>query len=164
MPRRFPKPGAQKRGQVSVEAMLLAPGFLLLAFLAVQLAHLGLGVALVNYATSSVAREAVSNNTTSVNQDKFSTFMVAGLKDEEVNVRMDTPDSPVTQTMTVIGCAKLAAYPLVGETVKATWRSASAGNSCSESSAGLGIGITPSPPHYFVIRAKTIVRTNYKVQ
>lgn len=156
------KDGYKTGGQITTETMFLVPVFLLLAFAAIQIAHIGLGVAMVNYATASVARQAVQNNTTSLNNEKFKSFMIAGLKDEEVRANLDlNTSSEVLQDLTAVGCAKLNAYPFVGEMLKASWKGAGINDGCSASAPW--ISITGSSPYKFVIRAKTTVRMNYKV-
>src|SRR5690349_6547823 len=123
--------GLCSRGQVTTETLLLAPVFFLLVFGALQLAHVGLGVALVHYATSSVARQAVQNNTEQIDKSKFENFMIAGLQAPEVRGSGEQGASSVLKDLTVVGCAKLPAYPFVGQTLKAAWKGDTS-DGCSE--------------------------------
>ena len=102
-------------GQIALEVAMVIPLFMLFAFLALQLGHLGIGVAIVNYAASSVARQAVAQNGFSQGSadDKFKNILFAGLESTEIHGTTD-PDGDGTSNLQVTACAKLPAYPLVG--------------------------------------------------
>ncbi len=145
-------------GQVTTETILLAPIFFLGVFLAIQVCHLGLGVAIVQYATSSVARQAVQDNSASLDADKFKRLLGAGLKEPEIQQGLGETVSPVTKNITVVGCAKLGAYPFVGQALKAAqWKT---DDTCA--AEGPLVSLSGGGPFDFMIRARTTIRLNYQ--
>ena len=156
-----------RSGQTSTEAILLIPVFLLLVFAIVQIAHIGVGVVVMQYAASSIARQAVQSgdpNDEAKAKEKLGHLMFAGLTAGKVHtgLKTETTANEVTPTVEVVTCAELTAYPFVGEFLsKASWKTANATTEC------LGSSLTPvmlkgPAPYKFLIRGQSLARMNYQ--
>jgi hypothetical protein len=160
-------PMLDRRGQTSMETALVIPLFMLFAFLSLQLGHLGIGIAIVNYAASSVARQAVAQN--GFNQGdataKFSNIIFAGLQSPEVHSSSDQ-DGEGTRNLKVTTCAELPAFPLVGPFLFKAIHSgapASAGG-CTGADKWIGPVGLKGPPYHFVIQGQAVTRMNYNAK
>jgi len=158
------RPGwSHDAGQTLTETAVLAPLFFTLVFALLQVCHLGLAVAIVNYGASSAARLAVEQNDTSGSNatTQFKKLLAAGLTAHgNVQTRPVDQDS-VTQNLVVTACAQLPAYPFVGELLDKALSSAN-GTDCAQGAKMMGpIGLT-GPPYYFIIEGQAKARMNYQ--
>jgi Flp pilus assembly protein TadG len=150
------------RGQAFVETTLLMPVYLLLLFLAIQIGHLGIAIAIVNYAASSIARQAVTANTfdQGTADQRFKGLLSAGVKPDHVTGADD--NTPLTPNITVTACASLPAYPFVGVLLDKALK-AQSDNTCANGGKAFGpVALKGPAPFSFVIEGKAIARMNYK--
>jgi Flp pilus assembly protein TadG len=152
-------------GQTMMEAVILLPLFLPLAFAIFQVGHLAIGVAIVNYAASSVAREAVEQNAYSQSQAdmKFHRLLFAGLTSSEIKGNQASDSDRVTANLTVTACAKLPAYPLVGPFLDKAIHAGSTPteNACTGVNKWIGpIGLQ-GPPYQFIVQGQAVARMNF---
>ncbi len=150
------------RGQTSIEVVIAIPLFMFFAFLALQVGHLGIGIAIVNYAASSVARQAVAQN--GYNQgdalSKFNKIIFAGLQSPTIT---GTPvqDGDGTSNLQVTACAELPSFPLVGPFLyKLLHSGASSARGCKADKWVGPVGLTGAPYH-FVVQGQAVARMNY---
>lgn len=139
----------------------MAPLVILAVFLGLQVAHLGLGLAVVQYATASAARSAVRADSPSVVSARFKELTdLVGLENQRAETRLVSAGSGgprVTSNLEAFGCAEVPVYPLVGPLVKEAFR-ARGGDACT----GPRVGYKEGRPAKFIIRARTTVRMNYQ--
>lgn len=159
----------KKAGQSLTESVMLMPIFLAVVFALLQVGHLGVGVAVVYYATSSVGKLAVQNNDAKLSngdyQAQFARMMVGGLTPVGLPAaELEPGEDALTPTITVTACAKLPAYPLVGETLKTAMSGAlDPGATCTDGPHAFGpVHLAGNGPYFFVIRGQTTVRLNYQ--
>jgi Flp pilus assembly protein TadG len=157
------------RGQTVMEVATLFPLFMLFAFLSLQLGHLGIGIAIVNYAASSVARQAVAQN--GFNQGealaKFNKIIFAGLQSPTITGTPEQDGGEGTSNMKVTACAELPAFPLVGPFLFNSIHSgaSSSAGSCAGADKWLGpVGLKKGSPYHFVIQGRAIARMNYNAK
>ncbi len=157
-----------KNGQTALEAVMLIPLFMVFAFLSLQLGHLGIGIAIVNYAASSVARQAVAQN--GYNQGdalaRFNKIIFAGLQSPDVR-GLPQADGDGTSNMVVTACAELPAFPLVGPFLNKSLHSGappSVGGCTGNASKWVGPVGLKGPPFHFVIQGQAIARMNYNAK
>ncbi|HVO33732.1 MAG TPA: TadE family protein [Elusimicrobiota bacterium] len=177
-----------ERGQSITETILVLPLFLALAFAGLQLAQLGVGIVMADYAASSVARKAAAEekiptrlfNTiqdlTPLYGQKATDLMVAGMKFQDAAgcVSPDVPGEP-SVSLTVRVRATVSAFPILGDLLHGAWHAnytgpigsavsgACPGGSGMDGAPGLGpINFSASPPYYFTVNGKATVRMNYQ--
>ena len=153
------------KGQTLAESAMLMPLFLMLIFALFQVGHLGIGLAIVNYAASSIARQAVAQN--GYNQGdadaKFKKLLFAGVTSSEVKATPSSDADNVTTNLKVTACGVLTAYPLVGQFLEKSLHAGStpAEDACSGVNKWMGpIGLK-GPPYQFIIQGQSTVRMNY---
>jgi len=165
------------------ETLILLPLFFFLVFGLLQLVQLGLAVVMVNYAASSIAREAASEKdfstaargapATGVDSYglKASNLMVAGMRlDGSSGLLGCVEQSDVTVPtgeLVVLVRARLQAWPFIGYVLNGIF-----GNqynaqplSCTDLKNSQGFGpfnYSPSPPQTFFVTGTGKVRLNYK--
>jgi hypothetical protein len=154
-----------KQGQTLIESVMLLPLFLVLTFAVYQVGHLAIGVAIVNYAASSVAREAVELNGYSQGEAdlKFKKLLFAGLTSSEIRGNQVTDTDRVTANLTVTACAKVPAYGGVGLFLDKAMHAGSTPTeqSCTGVSKWIGpIGLM-GPPYQFIVQGQAVARMNY---
>jgi hypothetical protein len=149
------------RGQTVTEAALVLPTFLVLIFAILQACHVGLALAIVNYGASSVARQAVQFNTENLSsgQDKFKSLMAVGLEPLPLQGGLENSDG-VTADIHVTACAKLQAYPFVGEILDKSLKASGKGPCGGTKSLG-PIFIEGPAPYHFIILGQAKARMNY---
>ncbi len=148
-------------GQSLTESVILMPVFLLALFTLIQVGHLGIGVAIVNYAASSVAHLAVQENTynQSSASSRFKSLLIAGLKLVEIQGKVEPDD--VTPNVKVTACASLQAYPFVGEFLdKALGSASTGGDGCGGTKMFGPVSLQAPAPYHFIIRGQTMARMN----
>src|SRR5207302_7296870 len=132
-----------------------------------QVGHLGIGIAIVNYAASSIARQAVAQNSYSQSDAdlKFKKLLLAGLTAEDVKGKLvDSDPENVTTNLKVTACARLPAYPFVGQFLDNALHTGAtpAEDACGGAAKWLGpIGLSGSAPYHFIIQGQAVVRMNY---
>ena len=156
-----------RRGQTALEVVLLMPLFFMLAYTLLQLGYLGIGVAVMNYAASSVARQAVAESgyNSGDAQAKINTLMMAGLKSTSIH---GTPvaDGDGTSNLRVTACAELPAFPLAGQLLAKAIKSTTppGPEPCEGATKWLGpIGLKGHSPSHFIVQGQAVARMNYNV-
>jgi len=165
------------------ETVILLPLFFFIVFGLLQVAQLGLAVVMANYAASSIARKAASENNystaapgTSVGSitaygQKASDLMVAGMQlDGSTGLLgcVEQSDMTVpTGELVVLVRAQLSAWPLTGSVLSGIFGSQynTQPLSCSDLKNAQGFGpfnFSPSPAPTFFVTGTGKVRLNYK--
>jgi hypothetical protein len=168
-------PGS-RTGQTMTETVILLPLFLVIVFGLLQLGQLGIAVIMVNYAASSIAREAASkfdyagatNGVMQLHQ-KMQDLMVAGMSTDSsfglLGCTVADTNTP-TAELVVLVRAKVAAWPGLGYFLNGAFgdRYATQPLTCSDLTNAQGFGpfnYSTQPPTYFVTGTGK-VRLNYK--
>jgi Flp pilus assembly protein TadG len=149
------------QGQSLLEAVVAMPLFLTLLFFVIQIGHLGIAMAVVNYAASSAARQAVEKNDVSAStvDQKFKDLLTAGLQSDTIKSTSD--GDPITPNVEISACAKLQAYPFVGEFLNKGLTATVSGGCAAGDKAFGPVALKGSGPYYFVIEGHTWARMNY---
>ena len=147
---------------------MVIPLFMFFAFLALQAGHLGIGIAIVNYAASSVARQAVAEN--GYNQTdadaKFKSILFAGLSPLGVSRTIDQDVGPATNNIKVTTCAQIPAFPLVGALLNKWIHTSSSTqlDACAGANKWIGpVGLS-GPPYHFILEGQAVARMNYNAK
>jgi len=145
-------------GQSLTETVFLMPWFLMVAFAIIQAGHLGIGVALVNYGASTIARLSVQENGYNAGhaQQRFDQLLAAGFKAAGIE---HIQDSDITSNVTVTACAELPAYPFVGQLLQSAFKGQAADRSCQV--GGSWISLVGPAPYHFILRGQATARMNY---
>jgi len=156
-------------GQTVTESVMMMPLFLIFVFALLQLGHLGIGIAIVNYAASSVARQAVAQNAYNQGdaESKFNNILMAGFKSNEIKSTSVSDPENVTTNLKVTACAELPAYPLVGHFLYQAITSGSgpSPDACSGATKWLGpVGLKGPAPYHFIIQGQAVARMNYNAK
>jgi Flp pilus assembly protein TadG len=156
-----------RRGQTALEVAALIPLFMMLAYTLLQLGYLGIGTAIVSYAASSVARQAVAENDFNKGdaQTKFNNLMMAGLKSTDI-IGTKIADGDGTTNLRVTACAELPSFPLAGKVLAKAIKSTTppGPDACSGATKWLGpIGLKGASASHFIIQGQAVVRMNYNV-
>jgi len=176
-------PLSASRGQTMTETVILIPLFFFIVFGVLQLAQLGMAVVMVNYAASSIAREAASEKdfsnaargvpATAVDSygQKAGKLMVAGMQlDGSSGILGCIEQSDVTVPtgeLVVLVRARLQAWPFVGYALNGIFGSQYDAQplSCTDLTNSKGFGpfnYSPDSPQTFFVTGTGKVRLNYK--
>ncbi len=156
----------ERHGQTITEVAIVLPLFLLLVFGVLQVGHLGIAVAIVNYGASAVARQAVEENgfNEAAAQNHFNQLLMAGLSPLPIEHHIEDIDSQqITSDIAITACAELPAYPFVGQFLdKALTSEAAGGDGCTAGTKTLGpVGLKGPAPYHFLVSGKAKARMNY---
>lgn len=178
---KFPDGLRARGGQAMSETVILLPLFFFIVFALLQLAHMGLAVLMVNYAASSIARQAASDNNIGPSTgdpnaaivsywDKAGKLMVAGIHLDTYGLKgcVSQADASVpTGELVVRVRATMPAWPFVGYLLNGLFgdRYAAQALDCgnAQSSGGFGPFNYSSQPPTFYITGTGKVRLNYRV-
>jgi Flp pilus assembly protein TadG len=159
-------------GQSLTETLLLMPLFLLFVFGLLQVCQLGIAILMVNYAASSIARKAASENNfappanvssiMSNYQQKSSGLMVAGMQPLITGGLLGCVESsPPTANLFVAVRTKISAWPFFAQTVDKALRSPGAPAALSCSGNNTVDFSNESGAYYFYVTGQAKVRLNY---
>jgi hypothetical protein len=135
-----------------------------MAFGLLQIGHLGIAMALVNYGASSAARKAVEqNDPTGANAaQQFSSLIAGTVGLKSPSVRCSSDGATPAPNITVTACAELPAYPFVGPFLDQALKTRVSDGSCAAGARAFGPVALKGPPYMFIIEGKAIARMNYK--
>jgi Flp pilus assembly protein TadG len=156
-------------GQTSTEVAIVIPLFMVLSFLGLQLGHLGIGISIVNYAASSVARQSVAQN--AYNQGdadlKFKNIIFAGLQSPTVKGTIEQDGGDGTSNVKVTACAELPSFPLVGQFLNQAIHTGGSAtpDGCAGATKWIGpVGLKGPAPYHFIIQGQAVARMNYNAK
>jgi Flp pilus assembly protein TadG len=166
-------------GQAVVESVLLMPLFFLFVFGLMQIAQLGIATIVANYAASSVARKAASEQNfptatlgVPISLDtkyiqKANAMMVAGMQmDGGLTACIDSDPGVPTANLLVTLRTKLRAWPFFGDVIhtalKSTYDVQGGGCGTAANPGGFGpFNFSGQAPYFFFVTGSAKVRLNY---
>jgi len=155
-------------GQTFIEALLLLPVVLLFVFGLLQSCQIGVGLIVVNYGASSIARKASRggevNTVVSTAQPGYNSLMIGGLKSVPLKACRDNRGGP-TSDVVVVAQAKVRAFPVVGPLIDQMapgWKSqtVNADAACREGRMP-AISFSKDPEYTFTLNGVGSARRNY---
>lgn len=171
-----------QNGQAVTETIVVLPIFLMIALGVLQLAQLGVALAMANYAASSVARSVVSSaasssTNSSLNlsayQTKADQLMVAGMQLDSMigcvqnGLANGTSTLPVSNVMVGLQ-AKVRAFPFFGNILHGAlgnrYEPPGTPPSCqdvTQREGSVNIFYSNSAPYYFYVLGTSQARMNY---
>jgi len=162
------RPVSAQAGQSITETILTLPLYLAVVFGLLQVGQLATGLLVVNYAASTIAREAVQENALSIKSQyvtRFTNLLTVGMTYKDLQFAQDTSTPPLI-SIKVDACAQLGVFPLLGEIfLKPALGTKYAGGVCGGPAPTLGpFSFNGSPPYRFTLHGTATARMNYQPQ
>jgi hypothetical protein len=172
----------KNRGQAITESILVLPLFLVLVVGGLQLAQLGMAIVISNYAASSIARKAVSEQSFSAtatgavnlaNYDqKAKSLMTAGMQVDDPHglvgcVIQQPGNTSPTAELHVAVRTKLSAWPVFAQLLHTVWLGTYDAQplACLQQPSNPGgfgpFNFSAQAPYYFYVTGEARVQTNY---
>jgi hypothetical protein len=152
-------PRLKSSGQSTTETIILLPLYFVFVFGLLQVAQLGIALAVSSYAASSVARRMVQDNTLNASsyQATFQNLMTAGMRYNDLYADNAASGAQIFTDITVHACAEVSAFPLVGDFLN---RPLTPYKGNCRSGNAMGPFSFSGPPYKFIVRGRAVARMN----
>jgi hypothetical protein len=142
--------------------------YLAVVFGLLQVGQLATGLLVVNYAASTIAREAVQENATSMKsqyETRFKHLLTVGMTYKDLLLTPDSSTPPLT-SIRVDACAELGVFPLLGEIfLEPALGTKYTGGACGATARSMGpFSFNGTPPYRFTLHGTASARMNYQPQ